>query len=176
MADSPPPVVEALAATPVTSPLGTPATARKATHFPGPVVCGPKSSLGGPNYAQGQAILAVRFDISGAKGNFGLTTPTAVVLTFPPGSILLSATCSTTTAFDGTIPLLSFGKTPGAAEYAQLGLGTLGSNNATPTSPAIIGPVADPGGKVYVSLSGTPTVGAAQIAVLYIGPAAAAFS
>lgn len=162
-----------MGATPVSSPLLIPPTARKATHFHGPVVSGSVSSLGGPNYVRGQAQLALRFDVNGAGGSFGLTAPAAVNIYFPPGTILLWMTATVTTAFNGTTPAISLGKTAGGTEYATLSLAALGSG-MNPTPPLLIGTVTDATGKVFLSVSGAPTQGYALVSIMYLGTAAAA--
>jgi hypothetical protein len=154
-----------LGATPVVSPLGTPAGAKKGTHTLGPLVSGHT------DFVKGVAMLAYRFDVSGANGNFGGSAP-GVLLQFPPGTILWKLIGTVDTAFNGTTPVLGLGTAPGGTQLASVALSA--GNVETPTSPAIL--VTPSNGKVFVSVTGAPTTGHGSFAILYLGSPALPWS
>lgn len=94
--------------------FGGPGYAAKATHFTGPVVCGPPP---GSQAVGGMAKLTLLFQVDYTMGNF-LNIPVA----FPPGSFLASiwAWCYQAYVPGSTPPSLFFGTTPGASDIATL--------------------------------------------------------
>jgi hypothetical protein len=152
-----------LAATPVTQPLMTPAGAKKAIHFAGPVVSG------GKEYVQGQVVLVYRFDIDKSTGNFAGGTTAGTTLKFPIGTVFWKLIVDVTQAFDGTTPKLNIGTTPGGTDAASIALGSLAN-----TETNILSTILPASGNIYVSLTGGPfTTGHAAVALLYLGSPAA---
>ena len=145
-------------------PLITPLAAQKATHFFGPVVSG------GPNYVQGQAVLAYRFDVSYLTPAFTGATPGAKLI-FPPGTMLGKIQANVRTAYTVAGTALKIGTTTNGSEIASVLLTGLGFLEVSPS-------IAIPAnGIVYLSLDpGASTAGAAAIAIGYIGAPAAKWS
>ena len=146
------------------SPLIAPPASQKATHFTGPIVSG------GPNYVQGQAALAYRFDVSYLTPAFTGATPGAK-LVFPPGTMLAKIRADVRTAFTVAATALKIGTTTSGAEIASVALDGAGTFEVAPLIPIPVN------GILYLSLNpGASTAGAAAIAIGYVGAPAAKWS
>ena len=139
-------------------------TGVKATHFSGPVVCGPPNQTAVPS----AALLSLNLQLDFSMGNFNLQLP------FPPGALVFAVAtvlCRPTpsTAPRPAAPTVSIGTATGLSDIFAVALpttanavkNTLTSGNNIPANCA-----------AWLSVSGNTAnvTGEMELAVLYIPP------